>query len=94
MIDEILEVGRTIKQPRTTLGVLCKSMEELGELAQAINKNQGYEEVVSEVADVIIAITDVGLNAAIDVGEQDKYEADLMIAIRKKLSKWIQVYSK
>lgn len=94
MLDEILNVSRTINQPRTTLGVLLKSVEEMGELAQAVNKNQGYEEIVSEVADVIISVTDAGLNAAIDIGMQKQYEADLMIAISKKLDKWIQVYSK
>lgn len=92
MIGEILEVSKPIKQPRTTTSVLLKAVEELGELAQAINKNQGYEEVVSEVADVIISTIDAGMNAAIDCGEQKKYEADLMRAIGLKLNKWVQVY--
>lgn len=54
----------------------------------------GYEEIVSEVADVIIAVTDAGYQAALDSGLQGKYEADLMIAISNKLAKWVQVYGK
>lgn len=94
MIGEIITTAYAINQPRDTRGVALKVAEETGELAQAILKNQGYEEIVSEVADVIIAVTDAGYQAAIEAGLKEKYEADLMIAIGKKLNKWVQVYSK
>lgn len=94
MINAILSVSKEINQDRTTVSVLLKAVEELGELAQAVNKNQGYEEIVSEVADVLISTIDAGYNAAIECGEQGKYEADLMRALSLKLDKWVQVYGK
>lgn len=94
MLDEVISTCRSINHERSTVGVALKVAEETGELAQAISKNQGYEEVVSEVADVIIAATDAGFQAALDVGGQGTYEADLMIAISNKLAKWCQVYGK
>lgn len=100
MLGQVIDTAKSIDQWRSTPSVALKLAEEMGELAQAINKNQGYEEVVSEVADVIIAATDVGWQAFCEEWNenapnvQDKYETDLMNAIRMKLDKWVQVYGK
>lgn len=94
MLGEVISTARSIEQERTTVGVALKVAEETGELAQAVLKRMGYEEIVSEVADVIIAVTDAGYQASLDDGLQGKYEADLMIAISNKLNKWCQVYGK
>lgn len=94
MLGEVIETAKYIDQDRTTVSVALKVAEETGELAQAVSKNQGYEEVVKEVADVIIAATDAGFQAALDSGVQGQYESDLMKAIGNKLNKWVQVYGK
>lgn len=100
MLGEIITTARVMNQSRDTRSVALKVAEETGELAQAVNKNQGYDEIVSEVADVIIAVTDVGWQAfldkwgkyALDNDVKEKYETDLMTAIGEKLNKWVQVY--
>lgn len=100
MIGQVIDTARNIDQWRDTRHVALKVAEETGELAQAVMKNQGYDEVVKEVADVIIAATDVGWLAFCEEWNEnapnirDKYETDLMNAIRMKLDKWVQVYGK
>lgn len=94
MLSEIIDVAKYINHERTTLRVTLKVSEETGELAQAVSKDLGYEEIVSEAADVIIAAADAGYQASLDCGNQGEYEADLMKAIGLKLNKWVQVYGK
>jgi len=94
MLGEVISTAKYIDSPRNLWGVALKLAEETGELAQAVVKNQGYDEVISEVADVIICATDAGYQAALDNEKQSEYEADLMKAIGEKLNKWVQVYGK
>ena len=94
MLGEVISTARSIDSPRHLWGVALKVAEETGELAQAVIKDKGYEEVISEVADVIICATDAGFQQAVNSGLQNQYEADLMKAIGDKLNKWVQVYGK
>lgn len=95
MLGEIISTARSIVQDRDLVGVTLKVAEETGELAQAVLKNQSYEEVIKEVADILIVTSDAGYQAALYAGKDStEYETDLMIAIGEKLNKWVQVYGK
>ena len=105
MIDKIIHTAKDIVQERSTSTVALKVSEETGELAQAINKNKPYIDVVSEVADVIIAAIDTGWKSYVENYEKhdsdiaweayeypEAYNDDLKFAINEKLSKWVEKY--
>ncbi|UIW10547.1 MazG-like pyrophosphatase [Aeromonas phage BUCT695] len=94
MIQEIIDVAKSMPARQTHI-VALKVAEETGELAQAVMKNHGYEEIVKEVADVIIAASDAGFQEALlkygDTAHID-YPSDVRSAIYAKLDKWQAVY--
>lgn len=92
-LDQIVYTARNIKQNRSLYTTALKTAEETGELAQAVLKGHSYEDILGEVADVIIIATDTGYQASLLSGTHESFESDLNMMIDKKLGKWVKVYS-
>lgn len=65
--------------------VALKLSEETGEVARAINKNLGSEEITEECCDVIICAIDILHKLNVPTGEVHRI-------IGLKLEKWVNVY--
>ena len=48
---------------------MCKLMEEAGELATAINKDQGVEEIADAIGDCVVVLTILGMQTGVDIEE-------------------------
>lgn len=87
-IDNILEVASTINHERSIKDVLCKVMEELGEVATEVNKGTPRE-AQREIADAIIALVDLHYKLSEGVFDSSVL---LGLDIDSKLEKWKSVY--
>ena len=95
IIDKTLAVSK-LGQDRTSQKVFMKVVEEIGEIAMALNKPDKVDEpLVNEVADAIIALIDL---VYINNFENDvdlpacKAAEDLVAAVEKKTKKWKDLY--
>lgn len=89
MIKEIFEVSR-VARPRHRYEVLSKLMEEVGELAQEIGIEEGYQNrppgkdgVIGECADVINTVVDIAF-----LTKPDLTDEEFLDIIKVKLAKW------
>lgn len=48
---------------------MCKLMEEAGELATAINKDRGVEEIADAIGDCVVVLTILGMQTGCDIEE-------------------------
>ena len=46
---------------------MCKLMEESGELATAINKGRGVEEIEDAIGDCVVVLTILGMQTGVDI---------------------------
>lgn len=46
---------------------MCKLMEEVGELATAINKDRGEEEIADAIGDCVVVLTILGMQTGCDI---------------------------
>lgn len=93
LITEILEISRT-KEGKTSLELVVKCMEELGEVAQALLSYQGasgcahkgktLDDVKEEAIDVILVI--FALTARLGMDEEE-----IKSIIKTKIVKWQNV---
>lgn len=88
MIKDILRVSAEAPR-RTKQEVLCKLIEEVGEIATMINKptKEFDEPLAGEIADCINALVDL---LYIDLAEKNSHadHYDLMMATETILEKW------
>ena len=61
---------------------MCKLMEEVGELATAINKDRGVEEIEDAIGDCVVVLTILGMQTGVDI-EQSVHAAYEEIKDRK-----------
>ena len=68
---------KNIKQWATDRGLdkadpkaqMCKLMEEAGELATAINKDRGEEDIADAIGDCVVVLTILGMQTGVDIEE-------------------------
>lgn len=48
---------------------MCKLMEESGELAAAINKDRGEEDIADAIGDCVVVLTILGMQTGVDIEE-------------------------
>lgn len=46
---------------------MCKLMEEAGELATAINKGRGEEDIADAIGDCVVVLTILGMQTGVDI---------------------------
>jgi len=92
IIDEILIASRTVNNKRKPLQVLCKLLEEIGELTTEINIVEGFlpaekggkDGVKGEAADAMNCLVDLMYLYHPDITEEE-----FRTIMTNKLQKWV-----
>lgn len=92
IIDELLAASRSVNNKRKPLQVLCKLLEEIGELTTEINIVEGFlpkekggkDGIKGETADVMNCLIDL-----MYLYHPDVTEAEFRAIMTNKLQKWM-----